>query len=294
MSGFGFDQAEGLRRLLRPDALSVVAVISGKPRVGQTSVVVNLACALADQGKSVLVIDEALGTESCAARLGIAPSVELRQVLEGHASLAQALLPYNEAIRLLPAREGLRLLPDLTPDAQDQLTRALQAGSWKPDITLIDLAADRTHPTLCAAYAADATLVVFDPSHAAITQAYSVIKQLAQTFGQRQFHLLATKTKDDAEAAAIYNNMAGVATRYLNAQLHCLRPIPLDKAIDRADKLGKPAVASFPDAPSSRAYRVLAQAVATWPATRSEGKHLEGFLHRLIMSGRNAEACVRA
>ncbi len=294
MSGFAFDQAEGLRRLLGRDALRVVTVVSGKPRTGQTSVVANLACALAGQGKSVLVIDEGIGADSCAARLGLAPRIELLQVLKGQAPLAQALLPYNDAIHVLPAREGLRRLPDLTPDAHGQLARALQALPWKPDIALIDLAADRTHRTLPAASAADAVLVVLGPGHAAITQAYSLIKQLAQEFGLRQFHLLAAKTKDDAEATAIYNNMAEAATRYLHARLHGLPPIPLDDAIKRAGKLGKPAVETFPEAPASHAYRVLAQAVALLPAARPEGGHLEGFLHRLIMSGRMPETSVRA
>lgn len=293
MSGFAFDQAEGLRRLLGGDALRVVSVISGKPHAGQTSVVINLACALAAQGESVLVIDEGIGTESCAARLGLTPRIELAQVLKGQATLKQALLPYNDAIRLLPAREGLRRLPALTPNAHDQLARTLQAMPWKPDIALIDLAADRTHPTLAAASAADAVLVVLGSGHAAITQAYALIKQLAQAYGQRQFHLLATKTTA-VEATAVYNNMAEAAKRYLHARLHSLPPIPLDDAIKRAGKLGKPAVEAFPEAAASHAYRVLAQAVGAWPAARSEGRHLEGFLHRLIMSGRMTEASVRA
>lgn len=294
MSGFAFDQAEGLRRLLGRDAMRVVTVISGKPRAGQTSIVANLACALAGQGKSVLIIDEGIGAGSCAARLGLAPRLELAQVLTGQASLAQILTPYHEAIRILPAREGLRRLTGLTPERHDQLARAMQTLAWKPDITLIDLAADRTHPTLPAASAADAVLVVLAPGHAAITQAYALIKQLAQAFGQRQFHLLATKTKDDAEAAAVYNNMAEAATRYLHARLHSLAPIPLDDAVKRADKLGKPAVETFPEALASQAYRALAQAVAAWPTAKPEAGHLEGFLHRLIMSGRMTEASVRA
>ena len=294
MSGFSFDQAEGLRRLLGRDALRVVAVVSGKAHVGQTSVVANLASALAGQGKSVLVIDEGIGADRCAARFGLAPRIELAQVLKGQAPLAQALLPYNDAIQVLPAREGLRRLPHLTPDAHDQLARELQALPWKPDIALIDMAADRTQQTLPAAAAADAVLVLLGPGHTAITQAYSLIKQLAQAFGQQPFHLLATKTKDDDEAAAIYNNMAAVASHYLQAQLQTLRPIPLDDAIKRADKLNKPAVETFPDAPASLACRALAHAVAAWPALRPDEGHLEGFVHRLIMSGRMSEACVRA
>lgn len=290
MSDFAFDQAEGLRRLLGRDTLRVITVVSGKPRSGQSSVVANLACALAGQGRSVLIIDEGIGANSCATRLGLVPRFELAHTLKGQATLTQILLRYNDALYILPAREGLRRLTTLTAQVHEQLAQALHTLPWKPDTVLIDLAADRTHLTLPAAAAADAVLVVLSPGHTAITQAYSLIKQLAQAFGQRQFHLLATKTQDDAEARAVYTNMAEAATRYLHARLQHLPPIPLDDAIKRADKLGKPVVETFPAAPASQAYRALAQIVATWPTPRSEGGHLEGFLHRLIMSGRMTEA----
>ena len=59
---FVSDQAEGLRRLLTRNGSRVVAVCGppagGSGGAGNTSTVVNLACALAAQGKDVLVIDE--------------------------------------------------------------------------------------------------------------------------------------------------------------------------------------------------------------------------------------------
>jgi ATPases involved in chromosome partitioning len=55
------DQAEGLRRLLAKSGSRVLAVTGGSAGVGCTTTVVNLAAALAQQGKDVLVIDECLG-----------------------------------------------------------------------------------------------------------------------------------------------------------------------------------------------------------------------------------------
>ena len=293
MSGFAFDQAEGLRRLLGRDQMRVIAVVSGKPRVGQTNVVINVAHALATQGKSVLILDEGIGVDSSAARLGFAPRFELAQVLKEQIRLSQALLSYSAALHILPAREGLRRVAHLTREAQDRLAHDMAVLPLKPDVLLIDLAADRSQITLAATAAADEVLVVVSPEHSAITQSYALIKHLAQDYGRRHFRLLATKTKNDNDAAAVYNNMLGAAARYLNAQLTELSTVPWDEAVRRANRLGKPAAEIFPDAPASQAYRTLAQAIAAWPMMREDGGHLDGFLHRLIMSSRMMELSVR-
>ena len=54
-----FDSAQtaGIRAAVRPDPVQVIAVTGGKGGVGKTSVAVNLAAALASQGKRVLLFD---------------------------------------------------------------------------------------------------------------------------------------------------------------------------------------------------------------------------------------------
>ncbi len=64
------DQADGLRRLMAGSPGRVVAVVGGGPMVGVTSVALNLAAALVQQGKDVLLLDE---------RNGIPPSQAQRE-----------------------------------------------------------------------------------------------------------------------------------------------------------------------------------------------------------------------
>ncbi len=293
MSGFGFDQAEGLRRLLGRDHMRVIAVASGKPHVGQTNVVINLAQALVTQGKSVLILDEGIGNDSCAARLGLIPRCELAQVLKEQFTLAQALLHYSAALHVLPAREGLRRIGQLGSAAQERLRQSLAALPQQPDVLLIDLAADRRQITLAAAAAADEVLIMVGPERQAITQSYALIKQLAQALDRNRFYLIAAKTKDDHRAATLGNNMLDVAARYLNTQLESLISVPWDELVKRANKLNKPVVEAFPDAAASHAYRALGQVIAAWPMMRENSGYLDEFLQRLIMSCRTVELTVR-
>jgi flagellar biosynthesis protein FlhG len=52
------DQADGLRRLMAGSAGRLVAVVGSGPAVGATSVTLNLAAALTQLGKDVLLLDE--------------------------------------------------------------------------------------------------------------------------------------------------------------------------------------------------------------------------------------------
>lgn len=294
MSGFAFDQAEGLRRILGQNQLRVIALVSGKPRVGQTNVAINLAQALVAQGKSVLILDEGVGSDSCAARLGLLPRCELAQVLKAQASLPQALLSYNNLLQVLPAREGLRRIGQLDQAVHERLREAFAGLPRQPDVLLLDLAADRHQPTLAATAAADEVVVVVSPERDAITQAYALIKQLAQDFGRRRLHLITAKTKDAAAAAALSSNLLDTTSRYLQVQLEGLACIPWDEHVKHANKRLQPTVEAFPDAPASLAYRALGQVIAGWPMMRENSGHLDGFLQRLIMSCRTMELSFRA
>jgi flagellar biosynthesis protein FlhG len=57
------DQADGLRRLMAGSPGRLLAVVGGGPAVGVTSVTQNLAAALAQLGKAVMLLDERCGTQ---------------------------------------------------------------------------------------------------------------------------------------------------------------------------------------------------------------------------------------
>lgn len=58
MNTSGNDQADGLRRLMAGSPGQLVAVVGSGPGVGASSVTQNLAAALVQQGKEVLLLDE--------------------------------------------------------------------------------------------------------------------------------------------------------------------------------------------------------------------------------------------
>ena len=74
MSEVKHDQATGLRKMVNPKQVKVIAVSSGKGGVGKTNVSVNLATALAKDGKEVLLMDADLGLANVDVLLGLNPA----------------------------------------------------------------------------------------------------------------------------------------------------------------------------------------------------------------------------
>ncbi len=91
-SGFTAAQTEGIRAAMHPDPVQVIAVTGGKGGVGKTCVAINLAAALAAQGKRVLLLDGDLGLANADVQLGIAPKYTLEHVLDGRCTLEEAII----------------------------------------------------------------------------------------------------------------------------------------------------------------------------------------------------------
>lgn len=104
MNKAGTDQADGLRRLMAGSLGRRVAVVGSGPKVGTTSVTLNLAAALVQQGKDVLLLDE---------RSGAQPSQAQR---EGRLVLIDAVLDRDGALSPLAAQAD-HVLVVLQPNA---------------------------------------------------------------------------------------------------------------------------------------------------------------------------------
>ncbi len=283
------DQAEGLRRLLARQGLSVLRVSGCQTdSAAPTAAVINLAAALQDLGRDVLVIDEHSAPHGIAAALGLQPRFAFEESLCKARDLEELMLRGPAGLRILPLPRGARSLAQLGAEDERLLLKRCATAGFPVDTLLID-AAERDGLWFGAACE---IVVLCGAAPESITGVYACMKRLNHDCARREFHLLVTGMAE-AHASRIFENLRAAARRYLDVRVQLLGHVPSEGELERSLKLQLPVVSAFPEAVSAGRWRALARQVAGWPRPEEQASGLEEFMRRLIHSTRRrAEPCL--
>lgn len=257
------DQANGLRELVVREReartpLRVVAVTSGKGGVGKTHVACNVALLAARSGRRVLLLDADLGLANADIVLGIAPHRHLGHLLEGSATLDDVLAEGPDGVRILAASTGVQELTRLDDAQKLRLVTALDALEDRFDVVIVDCGAGIGDNVLFFAGAAQEALLVVSPEPTSLTDAYAAVKVLSQHGGVEHFAIAVNMVPTEAHGREVFERLASVTSRFLQARLRFLGSIPRDENLQRALMAQRPVVHLFPRSPSSRAFQALA------------------------------------
>lgn len=282
MDKFVIDQAEGLRRLLAREGSRVIAVTGGPGSPGRTTVAINLAAALTAQGKDVLVIDECLGPRSVSALLGgVRGASDVLGLSSGNASrnlagnlsgnfaaLMRGEMTLDAAVGRHALGFGVLAAPgehraQYTGAQLDTQLSKLLAGP--ADFVLIDAQLDADGALSPLAMHAHDVLIVMRVTAQAITDAYACMKRLHFAHAIGQFRVLANHVESIPEAQAVFENLAGVASRYLTVSLESAGSVAADPYMPRALQLSRCIVDAFPSTAAARDFRRVAAELPHWP-----------------------------
>ncbi len=282
MSDVTADQASGLRRMVKPRPIRVIAVTGGKGGVGKTNVSINLAVALSEMGKRVMILDADLGLANIDIALGLHPEYDLSHVLRGERSLSDVTLDGPAGIRVVPASSGIQKMAELSPAEHAGLINAFSDISNDLDVLVVDTAAGISDTVVSFSRAAQELVVVVCDEPASITDAYALIKLLNREYGVNRFRILSNMVRTTQEGRELYNKLFRVTDRYLDAMLNYMGSIPYDESLKKAVKSQKPVVQAYPRSPASQAFKNLAKKADNWPVPAGANGQLQFFVERLI------------
>lgn len=288
------------REPMRRAACPVVAITSGKGGVGKTSLCVNLAIALADQGLRITVLDADLGLANADVLLGLAATTRLDAAIEWTPGtrarpLESIAIEAPGGFRLIPGASGQARMASLTSAQRCGLLRSIADLDRTSDLILIDTGAGLSAGVTNFLEVADLTMVVATPEPTSITDAYAVIKCVGPLLRSRPqrfatpLFLVANQVKDQAEANAVIGRIDATARRFLAGvltpkSLGSLGMVRFDAAVPKAVRARTPVQISTPKCMASRDIADLADRLAhtVGVARTQQAPQPRSFLSRLF------------
>ncbi len=278
------DQAAKLRAMAaQVQRATVFAVTSGKGGVGKSNVSVNLAIALAQAGKRVILIDADLGLANADVLCNIDVKSNLAHVVARQRELKDVMVDAPGGFKLICGASGLAKMADLSDFDRERLIRALGELETQCDIIIIDTGAGISPNVMSFTRAADHVLVVTTPEPTAITDAYAAIKVLVKAAEQegsahdRRISLLVNQTLSPQEGTHVYERVSKVARQFLGAVVFDAGFIPKDDAVTTAVRGRSPFVLSAPRSPATHGMIQLANRLGGG----SVKPRAQGFFDRL-------------
>ncbi len=241
----------------------VISVTSGKGGVGKTNVVANLAQALSQAGKRVLILDADLGLANMDVLLGLNPRYTIQHVLRGEKRLEEIMVDAPGGFKVLPSASGIQELTELDQSQRLLLLDELDTLQDRIDMLLIDTAAGISANVMYFNFAAMEKIVVITNEPTSLTDAYALIKVLSSKYRQKKFKILVNEARDEAQAGAIFRHLSQVVDKFLGStSMDYLGWIPYDPCIPRAVRKQQTVLALYPDSPASKKFVTIAKKLA--------------------------------
>ena len=247
------DQADGLRRLLARAPIRIIAFAGLLRGMGVTSVAMNLAAALAQQGRQVLLLDEHHPSAGSVCSLwNIEPAGSVADVMSQRLSCEDAMARATCGAGVLPALEPVAAFDPLRLEPHQ--------------VVLIDARLDPAGNLSPLARMAGELVLVLRSDPTAITATYAGIKRLHYAHALKQLRFVLNGIADEESAHRIAHNMAQTGSRYLGVSLESGGWVHADARLSGAQRQQRQTVVeAFPASPSAEDLRGIANEMGQWP-----------------------------
>jgi len=254
----------------------IIVISSGKGGVGKTTTSVNLATALAKQGKNIILVDGNLTTPNIGLHLGLTKfPATLNDVLKGEVALTDATYIHPLGFKLVPGSLSIRSFSEINSRKLKDLFADLREMC---DFVIVDSAAGLGNESLSILKNADEIIIVTNPELPAVTDAFKIVT-LAKEIGIPVKGVVLNKVRKDNFDLGFRAIESLLETPITNI-------IEEDKAMRQALYKKKPIIHIKPKCNASRQYHHLAQKVhdGNYKVRIEELEYENSFLKNILKS----------
>lgn len=258
----------------------VYTVTSGKGGVGKSNFTANLALALKEEGKEVIVFDADLGMANLDVILGVNATYNLSHVISGKKSLEDIIIKGPGGVPLVPGGSGVEELANLSKYQVENLIEHWSEIEERFDIILIDTGAGLASSVIDFILAADEVIVISTTEPTSVTDAYGVIKVIANRNKDTKIKLVVNQAIDNKEGTRIGERLVTTARNFLELEIEFLGMLSQDDAVVKAVKRRKPFFLEFPKAKVSRDMTNIVKKLIDKKQEKPKG--IKGFFSKML------------
>lgn len=212
-----------------------IAVASGKGGVGKTWFASTLSHNFARSGRRTLLFDGDLGLANVDVQLGIAPDIDLSEVIAGRARIEDAVTAnVAENLDVIAGSSGSATLAALPQGRMDRLVADLDIVSAGYDRVILDLGAGVDNMVRALAATADTILVVTTAEPTALTDAYAFIKLMKLGEPDKDIRVVVNQASSTAEGDRVYETLAKACEKFLGSKPPLAGIVHVDRKVTEA------------------------------------------------------------
>jgi flagellar biosynthesis protein FlhG len=234
-----------------------ITITSGKGGVGKTNISLNIALQLASLGHKICLFDADLGLANINILLGIRPTYDINDLVQGKQRLADVLIS-AQGIDILPGSSGVEELANLQPDKLATLLKELTLlASY--DYLFFDTSAGIAKNVIAFCLSCPETLVVITPEPTSLTDAYALLKVLAANDYKGSIKVVINQCPDMQTAKKVYKRFKDAVDQFIGLPMEALGVVYKDSKVTEAVGRQIPFLKLFPESIASKCIRKITE-----------------------------------
>jgi len=240
-------------------APQIITVTSGKGGVGKSTLLINTAVALSQQGMRVCIVDADLGTANIDVLLNLNAKASLQDLIRGNKNIFQIIMEGPCGIIIVPGTSGFQN-PDFITEAEVQkIINNLGLLERYVDVILVDTSPGVLSNTMLFNKFADSVIILTTPEPHAVTDAYAALKVLKDKKIHSKIGLIVNRVFSRYEAYDVSHRIVKAAQRFLSLDIIELGFVMEDPNVFKSVKRLCPCVLKYPHSPASQCYENIAR-----------------------------------
>tara|TARA_B100000686_G_C16754832_1_gene954777 strand:- start:143 stop:919 length:777 start_codon:yes stop_codon:yes gene_type:complete len=236
-----------------------IAIASGKGGSGKTTVAVNLASAMGNSGRKVLLFDADVGTANAHIAFRKKINYSLPDALRADISLSDTLVPVAKNVDLISGGTGYSDFVKLDSENIYASIRSFSELEGRYDYLIIDLPAGISELIVEIMKASDLKVIVGNNDPSSVADSYALLKVLRSHQEKMDVLFIPNKVNTMRDGEMLYNKVNALTQKYISLSLSYINGLTHSNDYDLAWVKGQPLCAQQENSKTKSEFESIAK-----------------------------------